>query len=112
MMHMTNPDQAIDDIEMSSKEDFGEEEHGTNLEREEKSCEIGREGFGTQHMHEGRERGLEGVDVDDDVESADRGEDVIDEKKEDVPPNGGYGWVCVACVSTINAYVRSLSPFS
>ena len=27
----------------------------------------------------------------------------LSEKKEDVPPNGGYGWVCVACIATINA---------
>jgi len=29
------------------------------------------------------------------------------EKKFDVPPNGGYGWVCVAACATINAYVNS-----
>jgi hypothetical protein len=29
------------------------------------------------------------------------------EEKVDVPPNGGYGWVCVAACATINAYVSS-----
>jgi hypothetical protein len=23
---------------------------------------------------------------------------------DDVPPNGGYGWVCTACVALINAH--------
>lgn len=26
-----------------------------------------------------------------------------EEKVEDSPPNGGYGWVMVACIATINA---------
>jgi hypothetical protein len=26
----------------------------------------------------------------------------LSEKVEDVPPNGGYGWVIVACIATIN----------
>ena len=30
-------------------------------------------------------------------------EQELTEKKEDVPPNGGYGWICVACIATINA---------
>ncbi|KAF1974946.1 MFS general substrate transporter [Bimuria novae-zelandiae CBS 107.79] len=30
-------------------------------------------------------------------------------KKEDVPPNGGYGWVCVACIATINAHTWGLN---
>lgn len=28
---------------------------------------------------------------------------------EDVPPNGGYGWVCVACVATINAHTWGIN---
>jgi hypothetical protein len=35
-----------------------------------------------------------------------------DEKKEDVPPNGGIGWLMIACVSTINGYVKSLPGWS
>ncbi len=33
------------------------------------------------------------------------------EKKADVAPNGGYGWVCVAACATINAYDLFL-PFN
>lgn len=28
---------------------------------------------------------------------------VVAEKRADVPPNGGYGWICVAACATINA---------
>ncbi|OAG12975.1 MFS general substrate transporter [Paraphaeosphaeria sporulosa] len=38
-----------------------------------------------------------------------RGEELSDEKMEDVPPNGGYGWVCVACVAIINAHTWGLN---
>ena len=36
--------------------------------------------------------------------------------REDVPPDGGYGWVCIACVFLINAHswgvnsVRTIDP--
>lgn len=36
-------------------------------------------------------------------------EQELDEKMADVPPNGGYGWVCVACVATINAHTWGLN---
>lgn len=36
-----------------------------------------------------------------------------DEKyKHDVPPDGGYGWVCVACVFWINAHTWGINSVS
>jgi hypothetical protein len=37
---------------------------------------------------------------------------VSTEKKEDVPPNGGYGWVCIFGVVVINAYVTRRFTYS
>ena len=31
---------------------------------------------------------------------------------EDVPPNGGYGWVCTACVFMLTAYSWGLNSIS
>lgn len=31
---------------------------------------------------------------------------------EDVPPNGGYGWVCTACCFLINAHTWGLNSVS
>ncbi|KAK3203864.1 hypothetical protein GRF29_106g855238 [Pseudopithomyces chartarum] len=33
----------------------------------------------------------------------------LPEKTVDVPPDGGYGWVCVACVATINGHTWGLN---
>ncbi|KAF1956299.1 hypothetical protein CC80DRAFT_504870 [Byssothecium circinans] len=33
----------------------------------------------------------------------------LSEKVEDVPPNGGYGWVCVACIAIINGHTWGLN---
>lgn len=30
-------------------------------------------------------------------------------EREDIPPNGGYGWVCVACVLMINAHTWGIN---
>lgn len=32
--------------------------------------------------------------------------------REDVPPNGGYGWVCTACVFLMNAHTWGLNSVS
>ena len=34
---------------------------------------------------------------------------VVDEKAEDLPPDGGYGWVCVACNFAINAHTWGIN---
>ena len=39
----------------------------------------------------------------------------VDTKPVDVPPDGGYGWVCVGCCFIMNAHtwgVNSVGPFS
>ncbi|KAJ5640519.1 hypothetical protein N7528_000144 [Penicillium herquei] len=36
-------------------------------------------------------------------------EDVDEKYKQDVPPDGGYGWVCVACVFWINAHTWGIN---
>ena len=89
----------MDEVEKRSREPFGEREHGSELDvaNSEKSLDVEREGDENQKYDGDLER--------QDLESAERSEDAIDEKNEDVPPNGGYGWVCVACIATINAYV-------
>lgn len=33
-------------------------------------------------------------------------------EKEDSPPNGGYGWVCTACVFFINAHTWGVNSVS
>jgi hypothetical protein len=36
--------------------------------------------------------------------------DVLEDKyQRDVPPDGGYGWVCVACVFWINAHTWGIN---
>jgi hypothetical protein len=35
-----------------------------------------------------------------------------DSKVEDVPPDGGYGWVCVGCCALINAHTWGVNSVS
>ena len=40
----------------------------------------------------------------------DRGQDVVSAtEKDDIPPDGGYGWVCVACNFLINAHTWGIN---
>lgn len=38
-----------------------------------------------------------------------KGNDMEAKYKQDVPPDGGYGWVCVACVFWINAHTWGIN---
>ena len=33
-------------------------------------------------------------------------------EREDIPPNGGFGWVCVACLHLINGHTWGLNSVS
>jgi len=58
-------------------------------------------------------------DLGEHIKRAERGEKLImstsldlsqeDAKAEDVPPDGGYGWVCVACVFLMQAHTWGLN---
>jgi hypothetical protein len=36
----------------------------------------------------------------------------IEDKQPDIPPDGGYGWVCVACVFLINGHTWGVNSVS
>ena len=61
--------------------------------------ERGQEGAATKEYSEGT---ITPNDVD--VEQVQ-----IETKSVDVPPNGGYGWICVACVFLINAHTWGIN---
>jgi hypothetical protein len=77
------------------------EEH-MSTESSEKGSRIGDVSNTANAEKAGKEQGM----MADQDTVADEGNAVV-EKKVDVPPNGGYGWVCVAACATINAYVNS-----
>jgi hypothetical protein len=73
-----------------------------STESSEKGSRIGDVSNTANAEKAGKEQGM----MADQDTVADEGNAVV-EKKVDVPPNGGYGWVCVAACATINAYVNS-----
>lgn len=57
------------------------------------------------------------ADLGEDRDAEDTGEDLqqpalTNTSHVDVPPNGGYGWVCVACVFLINAHTWGINSVS
>jgi hypothetical protein len=46
------------------------------------------------------------------VPSPDPESPVATQNKPDVPPDGGYGWVCVACVFLINGHTWGVNSVS
>ena len=75
---------------------FGRESEAT-LAKSEKSFEGDKE-FGSRDLAQ-EQKSLEHHAGDGSM-----GENSVDGRKEaDVPPDGGYGWVCVTCCAIINA---------
>lgn len=58
------------------------------------------------HESEGGDHGLEKSTVSDDLE---RRSPQARKVEDDIPPDGGYGWVCTACVFLINAHTWGIN---
>jgi len=44
------------------------------------------------------------------LQLAEPGQEVVNVvSREDVPPNGGYGWICAACVFFVNAHTWGIN---
>lgn len=47
------------------------------------------------------------------LQLAEPGQEVVNVvAREDVPPNGGYGWICAACVFFVNAHTWGINSVS
>ena len=57
------------------------------------------------------EKTVEAVDAGDTADAGHTG-DVGGSKQVDIPPDGGYGWVCTACVFLINAHTWGVNSVS
>jgi MFS family permease len=92
-------------VQHKKEEDFGED---IGIARSGKSKASLEDASSEPAQDEGvpKEHGMTGAGREEDGD----GEPTANVEKEiDVPPNGGYGWVCVAAVATINAHTWGLN---
>lgn len=80
------------------RDDFGDE---GKIARSEKSGDVDEDNG--REMLEGRNKVVEGEGTRERSLDGDENGVGDGEKEVDVPPDGGYGWVCVACCFVINA---------
>lgn len=85
-------------LQSVDKEKLGDEDTGRTLNGYAVSARSGKGSVGLDGPQ------LDDEDANGQMEENEQGqEQELSEKPVDVPPNGGYGWVCVACCATINA---------
>ncbi|KAF2120662.1 major facilitator superfamily domain-containing protein [Lophiotrema nucula] len=79
---------------------------------DEKEKEFGHEGAGQDEIVRSERRSHEGANGEEHRIESERRDDEVEpevEKAVDEPPDGGYGWVCVACLFVMNGHTWGLN---
>jgi MFS family permease len=97
---MTNHEHRLQNRRpLSAEKDADDALDGTRSEKSLGGATDVNDGEGNIALEQVHDRGQEEESV----------ESQVQERKPDEPPNGGYGWVIVACIATINAHTWGLN---